>query len=83
MLSRMVFAFQSPEKHPAVCPEPDSQEQSDGGADVEVPSHSFRTPLPSGEVLELAQSDHASGEAVAPSKPPVLQASPAGSLLSG
>lgn len=53
------------------------------GAGVEVPSHCFPTPLPSREELELAQSDHASGEALPPSKAPVLQANPAGSLLSG
>lgn len=36
-----------------------------------------------GGLLELAQSGHAAGEPLAPSKPPVPWASPAGSPLSG
>lgn len=48
---RMALAFQSPEIHAALCPRPDSSEhckkQSDGGAGVEVPSHSLPSSLPS------------------------------------
>lgn len=51
------------------------------GAGVEVPSHSFPAPLPSKEVLAFTQSDHTSGEAFAPSKPPVPHTSSAGSTL--
>lgn len=47
---RMAPAFQSPETRAALCPRPDSQErcqeQSHGGAGVEVPSHSFPSLLP-------------------------------------
>lgn len=49
------------------------------GTGVEVPSHSFPAPLPSKQAL--TQSDRASGEAFAPSKPSVPHVSSAGSTL--